>query len=490
MATATQEPEPRSALEIFPNLRETGIQVPPETAEFIHEPLSSPSGFRLLRLLSEEGDDIPRCELIHDDLASATVPPYVAVSYTWTDETQPDVSLPILVNGRCLRVSYNVWNFLQNYRCTKMARLLWIDQICINQTSEGAGERTQQVQHMYEIYARAARDVLWIGEPDKDTENAMDLFFALSNLEKARAGPAAATYPLSEDLLNPLFTQAHNLPPFPSQKWESLMHFVSKPVFQRAWIIQEVAAAGMTYMFSGLLMLPFSTLAFGATFVANSRWDTRLHDTYSVPGKFKAITALKNCHIRHHLKQPQSLELLLASTRIFKSTRPQDKIFALVNLHRGHSDTPTPSLLVPTYEKAAPQVFRDVTRYLINQGSLDVLSGVEDQSLREIQGLPSWVPDYSVHQAVTILCMPPRRDDITLYSAASALPVRVAGGSDNPDVLTLSGFKLDTIASVSSADLAKESMYTKLEACAGMINLERPYRGIRAHRPSTPSGVH
>ncbi|PKS11273.1 hypothetical protein jhhlp_003035 [Lomentospora prolificans] len=467
--------EPRSAKEIFPNLDITAT-VPPKTSKFVHEPLSSPTGFRLIKLLSEEGDDIPRCELTHHDLESTKLPPYTAVSYTWSDDFRPNDHRPILVNGKYLNVSYNVWNFLQNYRCTKMQRFLWIDQICIDQVYNKS-ERTQQIQHMYEIYARATMDVFWIGEPDEHTEAAMDVLSALSELEQTRLKSSDISYPSSEDLLNPIFMHFCKLPPFPSERWESLMHFISRPAFQRAWIIQEIAAARETYVFAGLLMLPFSTLAFGATFVSNCRWDTLLHTVYNVPGRFRTITALKNCYVRHLLKQPQSLELLLASTRRFKSTRPEDKVFALVNLHLAHSETPTPDLLIPNYDKSEVEVFRDVTRHLINQGSLDVLSGIEDQSFREIRELPSWVPDYSVHQGVSILCMPPTEGNLTLYSAAVARPVKVTSDADDAATLTLAGYKIDRVSNVSPEYLATAAISAKIDAGVRMVDLGATYRG-------------
>ncbi len=65
------------------------------------------------------------------------------------------------------------------FRKNGSARLLWADQICINQ--DDIEERNHQIEFMREIYANARRTLIWIGDSDQDFQS-----------EHARAGFALA----------------------------------------------------------------------------------------------------------------------------------------------------------------------------------------------------------------------------------------------------------------------------------------------------------
>ena len=62
---------------------------------------------------------------------------------------------------------------------------------------------------------------------------------------------------------------------------------------------------------------------------------------------------------------------------------------------------------MPDYLMSVADVYREFTVNCLQEGALaDVLSAIEDRSLRKIEGLPSWVPDYSVslpHQQLSNL---------------------------------------------------------------------------------------
>ena len=77
------------------------------------------------------------------------------------------------------------------------------------------------------------------------------------------------------------------------------------------------------------------------------------------------------------------MELLLASTRRFQAKRDVDKIFSLVGLSREGTQSPMPPPMAPYYKKSTESVYRDVTYYLIDEGSLNILSSIEDQTIRQ-----------------------------------------------------------------------------------------------------------
>lgn len=462
-----------SASEIFPSIDPQALEVPRDTPKLQYSRLPNSTSFRLLQILSDGGEDILRCRMFDADLAAQDTPRYIALSYTWHEESLPKISRPVLINEKYLNISLNLWNFLQNYRQTAGERIIWIDQICINQGDQD--ERVQQIGQMCAIYERASMDLFWIGEPDEYTEDVMDMLVSLNRLEMSHSA-SGHQRPGIDALLNPIYMHVVGLPTYPSPKWGALMHFISRSAFERAWIIQEIAVSRSASIFCGLLMLPFDVLGGAATFLVESSWIKHLHDEYNVSGAAGFLTGMMNCRVRHQEGERQSLDLLLASTRRFKATMPVDKIFALMNLAESRRSEPLPPLLRPDYRKSVVEVFRDVTLHLMSQGSLDVLSGIEDARFRHFHQLPSWVPDYSVHQVVSILCMPPRSGNLTLYAAAAERQVSLRHSPADPNTLILSAYIFDTIEKIAS--LEDRASQLKLENWGGMLDFGARYPSV------------
>lgn len=222
------------------------------------------------------------------------------------------------------------------------------------------------------------------------------------------------------------------------------------------------------------MMLPFDVLGRAATFLVESSWIKTLHDEYKVSGAAGFLAGMMNCRVRHQQGEHQSLDLLLASTRRFKATKPVEKIFALMNLAESQGPKPFPPLLRPDYRKPVVEVFRDVTLHLINQGSLDILSGIEDARFRHFRQLPSRVPDYSVHQVISILCMPPQSGHLTLYAAAAAgQNVGDQYSPASPTTLVLSSYRFDEVQRI--APLADQAGQLKLENWGSMLGFGAQY---------------
>jgi hypothetical protein len=58
---------------------------------------------------------------------------------------------------------------LQDHLCS---RVIWIDAICIDQANEK--EKENQIPLMAEIYAKARRVVVWLGEAKDDSDQALE----------------------------------------------------------------------------------------------------------------------------------------------------------------------------------------------------------------------------------------------------------------------------------------------------------------------------
>ena len=124
--------------------------------KYHHVPIPDSISFRVLKLSPTAGITL-NCEIITVSLVSP--PSYEALSYAW-DAQAP--THPITCNGKSLFITANCEAALRRLRPRFVPRTLWIDSICIDQTS--VLERNQQVKHIGEIYGKSSRVVVWLGE--------------------------------------------------------------------------------------------------------------------------------------------------------------------------------------------------------------------------------------------------------------------------------------------------------------------------------------
>ncbi|KAH7385518.1 heterokaryon incompatibility protein-domain-containing protein [Phaeosphaeria sp. MPI-PUGE-AT-0046c] len=87
------------------------------------------------------------------------LPSYRCLSYAWGDTQDP---LAISLNGEMFWVGQNLHAFLSIARQTLYNTYLWIDALCIDQSS--TSERNHQVQQMGRIYSNAESVLVWLGD--------------------------------------------------------------------------------------------------------------------------------------------------------------------------------------------------------------------------------------------------------------------------------------------------------------------------------------
>jgi hypothetical protein len=83
---------------------------------------------------------------------------YRALSYVWGNDS---VTKTILLDGQPFTVRENLWRFLHEYRREGANGYLWIDALCIDQSSNK--ERNHQVAMMGQIYSAAVGVIAWLG---------------------------------------------------------------------------------------------------------------------------------------------------------------------------------------------------------------------------------------------------------------------------------------------------------------------------------------
>ncbi|KAF2733188.1 HET-domain-containing protein, partial [Polyplosphaeria fusca] len=111
---------------------------------------------RLLQLLPGEYDEPITCNLFPID--SVELYEYEALSYVWGQVNNSSI---IHVNDWEMLITENLEVALRSLRLEHEPRLLWIDAICINQSS--VTEKTSQVAKMGDIYKAAKRVLVFLG---------------------------------------------------------------------------------------------------------------------------------------------------------------------------------------------------------------------------------------------------------------------------------------------------------------------------------------
>ncbi|PVH70657.1 HET-domain-containing protein, partial [Cadophora sp. DSE1049] len=166
--------------------------------------------FRVLLLEPGAGQDAIHTRLITVDLSMNVQ--YEALSYAWGNTKSLD---SISCNGRLTGVASNLYSALSHLRHPTKLRVIWVDVLCIDQTDED--ERAQQVRLMRDIYSKAKRVLVWVGEETPDVEKAFSILL--------QSAPVAERY--SIEFID----------------WNAVIQLLDWSWFTRVWVLQEVAHA-------------------------------------------------------------------------------------------------------------------------------------------------------------------------------------------------------------------------------------------------------
>lgn len=150
--------------------------------------------------------------------------PYTAISYMWGEDTE---TRNILIDGKKFLVRVNLYQLLE-LLSREIIGYLWVDAICINQTS--LKERNHQVGLMGMIYSRARDVTVWLGSNQWEISEAMKLL----------QSPYAR---LDVILLGNPQVRAMTSSPGIEEAEDVFWTFCTHPYWTRAWIIQELVLA-------------------------------------------------------------------------------------------------------------------------------------------------------------------------------------------------------------------------------------------------------
>ncbi|CBX94633.1 hypothetical protein LEMA_P116360.1 [Plenodomus lingam JN3] len=426
---------------------------------FIHPTLpNSRSNIRLLRM--DPGPDASGASDLYCSLES--VDPwnsrlqYECLSYCWGISTTGKQIFVRTADSdyRPMQVTENLHSALQGLKTSSKSTLYWIDAICIDQTNDT--ERGEQVGLMRDIYSKASGVVVWLGPGTTRLMAALDIINDMSRRFQADASisPDTIVGPSGLDLSE---EDIAHLQSYTEYAYEDIAHFFTLPWFRRVWVLQEALSQPDITVRLGSYSLPWGSVILAAlwqaqftrTYTASSTADAGGQDSDQgfLPGLWLGLL---------HTRMPRGLSLIeLASrARDFEATDPRDKVFALLGLANdlGPLDS-RPSGLVPDYSKTAIEVYTEFARGLILKTcKLDVLSLVNTfPSPDGLHSFVSWMPNLDQPVATIRGFGFPEK-----YNAcfSTTVDVHLARSlDDEPHILQLRGFQIDTVQFVTDSPL-------------------------------------
>lgn len=369
-----------------------------ETSRSAYHALSKDRGeIRLLHILPAEDESTP----IHCTLSTASLegfdmdtpdmevidhhhgsrPRYEALSYAWGTVYHQD---SIYIEEQPKLVTVSLYEALQHLRHTARERVMWIDAVCIDQSS--LEERSHQVGMMSDIFSRALNTTIWLGKGSDECALAMKMLERMGGDSDLHLNPALTPHVEIEDesLLS-------------TRVVAGMERFFCAPWWSRVWTLQEYVLSRQTTFQCGPFLLDGQVLQNACNvWYRHTNLDlccrhfTQNHadrqNLYLYQGRLADVVFVRAFF--NTLRLPQIIGRFL--TRLV--TDPRDKIYGMLGLARGIYE----KAVVADYSKSTEEVFESVTIQMIQHtGSLEVLSGQPSSSL-SLLDLPSWVPDWTV----------------------------------------------------------------------------------------------
>ncbi|KAK7912282.1 hypothetical protein PG985_014763 [Apiospora marii] len=442
---------------------------------FKYQGLASDESVRLLRVDRLDGSDgSVLCTLLHVDRHDPpTGVSWIALSYRWGDEKD----LVTLGLREVLGVASGVPSDAPNdaYARTQAPRSaldmilslyhsghiadkwIWIDYICLNQ--QDLVEKSVQVGLMGSVYSLSAQTIVYTGPASPSTPTAMDFLKMLKSIfekldQTDGRGPSNGSAITCQDLLEVTGTSSGSL------EWAALRDLLMRPWFGRLWVMQEAVLPRDVLFIWGQYSLSWAELETLAD------WDTR-SNLFALLGNAKggwaAISTLKKINLLRRNRDGATrghkcgLSFALYACDATTSFDPRDRIYGMLGLLYGRGAAID---IKPDYspENTAAAVFTDATlKWTMQNDSFDLVYGAGIGLPRDVEGLPSWVPDYtkSLPQYPAAHLRAGKGD----FRSLALEPLKFQGSD-----FEVQAFLIDTIDSVLPyKTLGRSSEYTNIE---------------------------
>lgn len=316
---------------------------------------------------------------------------YNAISYVWDS---PSLTSTISIEGKRLAITASVSAALKHFRRKKGRKLVWIDQICINQ--KDIVERSQQVQLMHTIYKDASNVLVWLGEDSKGRgRKAFQLCRSLNSIA-------------NDTLLYSLYKKAgSDFDWIPKDYWVSLRELTLLPWFRRVWIPQEIGTETPAQIHWGDSWIDWESMS-EAMHVLKDLWELR---------RFYQIDPMPIAVLHKRFVKPPEPDIaqnefvyqLILSSRNF-ATDPRDFIFSQLGHYTARVNSEIETIIEADYDNTVETIFHEVAiRVLKTSTHLLLLNAATHQETEDARKtLPSWVPRWDEIRALGLIGYPGR----------------------------------------------------------------------------------
>ena len=441
---------------------------------------SHPAALRLLQIDPGSGDEPLQCRLVSTTWDATQ---YEALSYTWgSEQIQPRMF--VWLDGKRFWDKPTLIRALSCLRRLDQPRLIWIDSMCIDQ-SDGE-EKAEQVSKMRDIYAHAARVVVWLDSvtfwsgPNLRKADTWESLECLFDKLRGLAGKD------QEEILA-LFTQLSKL-----QK-DALVKLLRLPWWQRVWVIQEVAAGRHVTFQCRNLSLDWDDLRAVITC-------PKLQANSQIPEEVTRFVQQIELLRHDHPDGSYGLLSLVFEFRHSRATLAKDRVFALMGLIRSQENSLD---ITVDYGSKDLIVFCSFAKACIKKyGSLNVFVALEDAytgrcttymdtvvGTRATRALsaPSWIYQGLLRFSEPESSMTPlwsgglAPDTFSQgFSAAGNAAAICRPDLADPEILGLQGFEVDTIKRTGKPYYRRHSEELKCRTLAGWHKLMARARGQKA----------
>ncbi|KAK1252026.1 hypothetical protein MKX08_003213 [Trichoderma sp. CBMAI-0020] len=238
----------------------------------------------------------------------------------------------------------------------------------------------------------------------------------------------------------------------------SLMKLLERPWFRRLWVLQEVTHAKRVTLISGRSTVDWKLLAW---LIRDLYHSGLILDSFTQKAQIGvlAVVEMENARQSTVSENQRSLLSVLLATHSGECSDIRDKIYAVLNLADDYDLEKDIDSFGPDYHLSPREAFTRFARWSVARGNLDILScttRTETRAIEGLEGLPSWVPDWTRIDNETPFI---RYKDIVPFNASASLRPLV---SDSPrvtddDKLILSGVAIDVVKGVGPLSSFKTS---------------------------------
>jgi hypothetical protein len=385
-------------------------------ASFKYERLKTPSShIRLLELISSEETSantsdkkVIECKISTYPLDKA--PGYEALSYAWGNLAQD--RLPVrLVECRFpkykyteLRVTRNVYAALKRLRLPSESRLLWIDQICIDQstTEDSLAEKNWQIKRMKDIYQTAAKTLIWLGDDDTDTSLVAEMLRRLPSMPDSALADTSYLQHCDQEILYEMIDFKICKDRLAKNRRDALVGFLNRQWFGRAWVYQEAVVSADLAVILGDYFFSFDVLVrlvYSTYTLAKEDSDRNTSRALKKTKGYGTLRAMWDDRRRFHNNEELDLLYILWSARKYlQASDPRDMVYSFLGVQnlecRVEPDYGKKVNMAHAFTTLACNMIQSTKDLSILQCVVPTRTILSDPAeSREV--LPSWVPNWS-----------------------------------------------------------------------------------------------